>query len=236
MTDTEEALLQAILDHPHHAQQIAAWAQANPDALAQLAGEHTEALLEHGFTGTDRLGRKWVDGKEVASVKADTPADKPPAFDPAEHEELASAVGESAKDPSRWGRIKERYGKVRDVVMGTVTHLAAKLGPYAPDVLLEARDFERITTQPGSDPISREIGFSANDAIKIASIVLGKAHAWITGRGEKKEAIETPDFDALADAVIELRQQVNEALGIDLPLPEHEQVVASLKERIGAAS
>src|SRR5262245_55389337 len=41
---------------------------AKTDALESEIAEHVGRwLLEHGFTGTDRLGRKWVDGKEVKS-------------------------------------------------------------------------------------------------------------------------------------------------------------------------
>lgn len=103
------------------------------DAVESIDRDLARLLLEHGFTGTDRLGRKWVDGKEVA----------------------ADGPGGGAEKKSGGVDVADLVGKVvdtavtaaRDVASSKVVASLGKAGKWLVDSTVSA--FKRLEKRYG---------------------------------------------------------------------------------------
>ena len=109
-------------------------------------------------------------------------------------------------------------------------------------ILPDAYDASKITfTGAGyaHDSIRDMTGLSANDAILIASHVLGRAALWakrkITGNPEARLSHDdAPDVGAHADAVIGLLDDIGKRLGLTgYKLPDREELMVKIAERTG---
>jgi hypothetical protein len=82
-------------------------------------------LAEHGFTGTDRIGRKWVDGKEVKSGEAASSASPAHASLPSD-DELAGAKVEPL---SGTGAVSEAGGLAKVTTADGKAHFFKAVRP-----------------------------------------------------------------------------------------------------------
>ena len=203
MTETQEALLLAVLDHPQHAETIVEWASepGNLDSLADDDEPEPEPTrLAHAPAGGVTIGGKqFVGGQFIPGEVLDraTPQEKAAVEGKADKPDNPApsipGLSEDAQKPDNAGKVRRVVSLVTTAAKAAVGKLSAIASKHAPDVLLEAADFAKITfagTGTGMDPVKGAVGISANDAALIASHVLGRAALWakrkLTGNPEAR--------------------------------------------------
>jgi hypothetical protein len=209
-------------------------------------------LTEAGFTGTDRLGRRWENGKEVpkdggtggggtSSPSADPHPDKP-----AEahvwgeiHDALPDAVRADA------GLLAKARKVAATVYAATWNFLATQGKELIPEILDTAEDYEKISFskmgaqgQAQHDPFMVHLGVPYSAVSVVVSKVIAVAHKYVRGKLTAQEALEalreamTDDQrQQVAAAVAELYKQVWAALGVQAPAPGADDVLRRMGER-----
>lgn len=252
MTDQQEALLLAVLDHPQHAEQIVEWA-SEPGNLALLEDEPAspkeppKQLAHAPAGGVTVQGRQFRGGEFIPGDVIDkaTPEEKAAVDGKGGDSKPAPSIpglSPEAQRPENVGKVRQVMSAVKSAAKVAIGRLSLLTSKHAPDVLLEAADFCKITfSAPGStaDPVKGAMGISANDAALIASHVLGRAALWakrkLTNNPNARLSHEdAPDVEALADVLLELLGYIGSAIGSNAELPEREAVVAKLTKRIGS--
>lgn len=205
------------------------------------------ALLEHGFTGTDRLGRKWVDGKEVPKDGGGTgTADPHPGrpTDAATWGEVHDALPDAVKaDPGLVAKARKVASAVYETVWGFLAEHGAGL---VPEILDTAEDFSAITYakhgaqgQAVNDPFYAQTGVPYSVIAGIVSKGLAAAVTYFRdrrGATEGAEGLSDDERRQVAAAVAELFKRLWAALGVDVPAPTAGDVLRRMGERAQSAA
>jgi hypothetical protein len=222
---------------------------ALPGAVADAA--LAAVMLESGFTGTDRLGRKWVDGREVKgdgggagggtspSTSARVPADAPTHDDL--WPDLQGALPAEVRDNTALLSKARAWSKF---AYDTVFVLASEWGPkLAPDILDVASDYEKIAYakngpqgQDVNDPFAMHLGVPYTAVTVVVSKLVGAAYGYFKGK-KVTESVEgsvpqrTPEErQQIAEGVAELfRRLYGGVPGAHVPSPA--EVLARMAER-----
>lgn len=212
---------------------------AEAEAVAEAVGR---ALLEAGFTGTDRLGRKWVDGREVKKDDAGGSGggkdggDAPTVghFADGLPEKVAAADPAAAKDPKLMARVKDlaltaaakaytHLVRLTPAMLGVMEGLGAVFDTPAD---MQKFGYNPTTSGPthtadaaaGADPVRAHLGISTHLAATIASHVLARGLLYVK-RKLAGGRLESEEGDAVA-GLAEVLHGAFAALAAELGLPE----------------
>ena len=227
------------------------------DSLFAPADPYTSFLCEHGFTGTDPRGVKWVDGKPQKKQGEPGGGNNPARASGAGEHNFAEPGETSAEKINLAGiadspEVKDRPGvldrikRAAAVTLSTVRRLVYDAALHTPQILSafgqlyqDTDDLKKIGFNPtaaadvqhgNADALQQHLGVSTHLATAVLTRVVPAAVAWV----KKKLAARASESGVdIAMALAELTRAILAAAAEQLGTPEPDAVEA-IADRIRA--
>lgn len=203
--------------------------QGDPLPLpGELPANPLESLLECGGKGGDPGPCSRGGGSSGSGGSSVPPADA------AELADLKASLPAEARSGGAWEKVQALHGKVRAAAIGAAVQLLSHAHEVYPEVLDTVDDMTRISYAKSHDALLAATGVPSSVAVALASHVIARASLYLRKKVMGESETPRPSPEELAAIVLKIMQALNEALGVDLPLPNAGEVEARIQARLQA--